>query len=526
MLLGTLAFVLGWSLILWQLTGQYFHNLTDKAMADAEDDTVQSALQIASSIQRGMSVLHGIPPTLAQDITLRKALQTALPAPQTREEKRRAWSREPALVALNQRLIAARKNFDMVSVIWVMNAAGDAMAASNADTEESFIGTNYLDREYFQEARETTRGNQFAIGRRTNIPGLYFSSSVQADGQFLGVVAIKIDIPFFSSWIEQKETFITDKHGVIVLARNKNMEMRSIPDASVHTLSEKERETRYKLKELSTWAITPWDAHRFPDLKRVQGWSLPVLLRTTPIPEEELSINVITPIPSFGTMRQERLQWFFLLELIGVLLIITVTGKISLLRQHRENESRLREITATLAEGLFVIDQEKRITFINPAALTMLGWQEETLLGHPLHAACCPTDDPSHPHPTCPLCALLEQNRVVTAQNNWLRRRDGSSMPVSLIASPITRHQTHAGTVVAFRDITNQLNEEELLRSKERAEQSARIKEDFLAAMSHEIRTPMNVVLGMSEVLLASNPDPEQTRLLQTMHNSGKTLLG
>ncbi|MBF0612133.1 MAG: response regulator [Magnetococcales bacterium] len=75
-------------------------------------------------------------------------------------------------------------------------------------------------------------------------------------------------------------------------------------------------------------------------------------------------------------------------------------------------------------------------------------------------------------------------------------------------------------------DITEQKRiEEELRQAKTQAEVATNAKSEFLAAMSHEIRSPMNVVLGMSEVLLETDLIPEQRRLIETMHRSGKALL-
>jgi PAS domain S-box-containing protein len=63
-----------------------------------------------------------------------------------------------------------------------------------------------------------------------------------------------------------------------------------------------------------------------------------------------------------------------------------------------------------------------------------------------------------------------------------------------------------------FQDITDRKeNEEELIRAKEKAEESDRLKTAFLHNISHEIRTPMNAIVGFSALLSESNVD-HQTR--------------
>jgi PAS domain S-box-containing protein len=78
-----------------------------------------------------------------------------------------------------------------------------------------------------------------------------------------------------------------------------------------------------------------------------------------------------------------------------------------------------------------------------------------------------------------------------------------------------------------FQDITVRIeNEKELIRAKEKAEESDRLKSAFLTNMSHEIRTPMNGIIGFTELLKEPNlSSDDQQDFIQTIQISGARML-
>lgn len=77
-----------------------------------------------------------------------------------------------------------------------------------------------------------------------------------------------------------------------------------------------------------------------------------------------------------------------------------------------------------------------------------------------------------------------------------------------------------------IQDVSDQKHiERELIKAKELAEQSARIKEQFLTNMSHEIRTPMNGIIGFARILEGTSLNSDQEQSVKAIKRAGKNLM-
>jgi PAS domain S-box-containing protein len=156
-------------------------------------------------------------------------------------------------------------------------------------------------------------------------------------------------------------------------------------------------------------------------------------------------------------------------------------------------------ITQNTAESLFLLDDEGRTTFSNPAAERTFGWRQAELLGRRLHDILHGRHPDGRPFPMadCPLAGVFVSGRTLHDHEDHFVHRDGAMVPVVCSSSPIFRDGKLAGAVLVVHDMTERKRaERELARLYREAQAANEAKDHFLAALSHELRTPLAPVLA------------------------------
>jgi PAS domain S-box-containing protein len=277
------------------------------------------------------------------------------------------------------------------------------------------------------------------------------------------------------------------------------------------------------------------------DMTAGKTFTLPVILQgehwaVSLIPVSDVTERRVAYVVSYvaapylGVLREEFQRSLAITTLLLAGLFFLAYRLWRTQRQQRDETERLRTITDTIADGLYVLDVRGRVTLVNPAFSEILGFRPDEVIGkigHDLFHA-HNRDGSIVPLEQCPIFSSVREGSHFCGDEIF-RTGDGAYLDVEAAGRPIldVHGRPTGSSVTAFRDISARKEAEiALLAAKESAESANRAKSRFLSMMSHEIRTPMNGVIGMAQLLLLPKlGEAERLEYARTIFHSGQALM-
>jgi len=203
----------------------------------------------------------------------------------------------------------------------------------------------------------------------------------------------------------------------------------------------------------------------------------------------------------------------------GVLTLRDLTRE----RELQQDYDRLARVAEESPSPIIEMNSDANLIYANPAMTQLLQRFGYDTGGYP---TVCPGE-----------LAKLVQHCLESGQE--IRGKDVCLPQASFtwIFCPVPSHQLVRGYAVDMTEV--KAAQEELCRAAEHlrnnnrqldqalqeAQNAARVKASFLATVSHELRTPMNGVIGMTDLLMDTEPSEEQHSYIETIRQCGEALL-
>jgi two-component system sensor histidine kinase/response regulator len=191
----------------------------------------------------------------------------------------------------------------------------------------------------------------------------------------------------------------------------------------------------------------------------------------------------------------------------------------------RTSEEQFRQLADSIREVFFVVTPEPiRVAYVSPAY--------EEIWGRPrqeVYDRAAAWIESVHPDERGGVNSYFERlmQGIQSEMSYRVERPDGSLRWIHSRGFPVNDPKGKLVRVVGIaEDVTERKRAEaELIDAKEAAESANRAKSEFLANMSHEIRTPMNGIIGMTDLVLDTELNPEQAEYLLMVKGSADALL-
>ncbi|MFA6920499.1 MAG: response regulator, partial [Gallionella sp.] len=545
-LLLALWAMLAWFMV-WQSTQQEVDALVKKEQLHAQE----TAADMTDSVLRNFHSIAGVATVLGQSIQVQQVASDyrGKNSSLSKEAILKRSLTDPAISNLNKFLDLNRSALN-IDMIFVVDTDGVCISASSWDAAATPIGTNYTDRDWFKEAYGGREGMQYAMGKATHIPGLYFSTPIMVNGAFAGAVVAKVDIPKLSFLTSQADAYVADSNGVIIMAHEHDMEMMVIPDASVVKLTAKKRFDLYRKFSFDELKIEPWQGSAYGDLKQIRSEKNPHVLVSGDLHEYGLKVFAEAELTEWPAILLERKSNLILLVSMGGFVILLAAFLLLYFHSLREAKKRVEEseeqfrlmVSGVKDYAIVMLNADGQIQDWNVGAEQIHGYETDEIVGKSFSQFYSREDiELGIPEHELGVAATegsykVEGRRVRKDGTRFIAdvvitaSRDGEGIlrGFSHVAQDITKRKKAEASLIKYRDNLEKVVAEQtdsLRRAKDVAENANRAKSEFLANMSHEIRTPMNAIIGMSHLVLGTTLTPRQRDYISKIQGSGQHLL-
>ena len=191
----------------------------------------------------------------------------------------------------------------------------------------------------------------------------------------------------------------------------------------------------------------------------------------------------------------------------------------------RKAEERFRRLVLAAPDAMVIVDSAGIIRLINEQTERLFGYRSNELIGQAVEMLVPHQFRGRHGNHRQGFMAKPGYRGMGVGLELAGLRSDGTKFPIEISLAPL---ETEEGVLVsaAIRDITARKQvEQDLAAARDQALAAAKLKSEFVAMVSHEIRTPMNGVIGLTDLLLASDQQPAQRRYTQGIQTSARALL-
>lgn len=252
---------------------------------------------------------------------------------------------------LNKRLARFAHSAGL-DAIYLMNAEGLTLAASNAMTTNSFVGQNYSFRPYFQAALRGELGEFYGIGATTGIPGYFYAMPVRSSSaRNAGVIAIKLDLSELQgSWQSSGERIIlSNSDGVVLLASEPEWRYRTL-----EALTSDQLDRILETRQFGSEQLSPldWSWDEAKQTASVAGERF-LYLRSSDLPN---SWSMHFFVPDDQAIARALLTTggflFLIVASLALLQLARVRRMGMALARSEQEESQLREANSRLAQEI------------------------------------------------------------------------------------------------------------------------------------------------------------------------------